>query len=153
MFKKIRRFFIYKKILKNNKEFLKEKHDLNIDWIWRMYKTYIIPPYEIDAIKDYGVSYVNQLIQKEVHKIDETFMKLHLSEYVGFMEAVPLNDREIGLAFRFKYIDFAKLIRNIIWILLFIILGVIGFFTYSYIGIIGGTTIWLIFLIISKLIK
>lgn len=153
MFKNLKRLFLYRKIIKQNKELLKQKHDLNIDWVWRLYTTYTIPDIELDTIKGYGSKYLDKLIQKEVHRIDETFMKIQLSEYVGFMEAVELSDRDIGLAFRFKYIDTAKTLKNIIWSILLIIGSGIGFLIGSYIGIAIGVVSWLILLIIGKAIS
>jgi hypothetical protein len=153
MFKRLRRLFIYIRIIKKNRELLKQKHDLNIDWVWRLYTTYTIPELEIDTIKDYGTKYLDQLIQKEVHKIDETFMKIQLSELVGFMEAVDLSNRDVGLAFRFKYIDTAKTLKNIIWFILLIIGAGLGFLIGSYVGMLIGIISWLIVLIIGKAIS
>lgn len=153
MFNNIRNFLIYRKIIKRNKELLKQKHDLNIDWVWRLYKTYSIPLYEQDNIKQYGPSYVEQLVKKEVHNIDETFMKLQLSELIGFMEAKPVSRIDIGLAFRYKYVDTSKTASKIIWTVNLILFGAIGFLISSYIGMVTGLVIWLILYIIGRLIK
>ena len=153
MFKKFKKLFLYIRIIKQNRELLKQKHDLNIDWVWRLYTTYTIPDSELDSIKDYGSKYLDQLIQKEVHRIDETFMKIQLSEYVGFMEAVELSNRDIGLAFRFKYIDTAKILKSMIWFLLLVICSGIGYLFGSYLGMIIGVISWLILFVIGKAIS
>ena len=148
MFKNLRLLLIYIRILKKNREMLKLQHGISIDWIWRMYKTYIIPPDEVDNVKDYGFRYVNQLVQKEMIKIDNTFIKIGLSEYVGLMEAVDLTEREIGLAFRFKYLDTAKMFNRFIWMLLYLIGGGIGFYFSSFIGLgIGLVSVFVLYLI------
>ena len=148
MFKKIRLLLIYIQILKKNREMLNMQHGISIDWVWRMYKTYIIPPDELDNVRDYGIKYVNQLVQKEMIKIDNTFIKIGLSEYVGLMEAVDLSEREIGLAFRFKYLNTAKIFNRFIWLLMYLIIGGLGYYFYGFIGLgIGILSIMLLYLI------
>ncbi len=148
MFKKIRLLLIYIRILKENREMLKNQHGISIDWVWRMYKTYVIPPDEVDNVKDYGFKYVNQLVQKEMVKIDNTFIRIGLSEYVGLMEAVDLTEREIGLAFRFKYLNTARIFNRFIWSSLYLISGGLGYYFYDFIGLgIGIISIMLLYLI------
>jgi hypothetical protein len=148
MFKNIRLLLIYIQILKKNREMLKIQHGISIDWVWRMYKTYIIPPDELDNVRDYGIKYVNQLVQKEMIKIDNTFIKIGLSEYVGLMEAVDLSEREIGLAFRFKYLNTAKIFNRFIWSLIYLIGGGIGYYFCDFIGLgIGILSIIILYLI------
>lgn len=148
MFKKLRLLLIYIRILKINREMLKQTHGISIDWVWRMYKTYVIPIDELENVKDYGFSYVNQLVQKEIAKIDKTFFHIGLSEYVGLMEAVDLTEREIGLAFRFKYLNTARIFRNIIWSILLLVGGGLGFLIGTFIGLgIGLISVFVLYLI------
>jgi hypothetical protein len=156
MFKKFKLLLIYINILNKNREMLKQTHGISIDWVWRMYKTYVIPTDELDNIKDYGFNYVNQLVQKEISKIDKTFLHIGLSEYVGLMEAIDLTEREIGLAFRFKYLNTAKVFNFIIWFILFLLGGGIGFligtFIGLFIGLISVITLYIITHIITHII-
>jgi hypothetical protein len=154
MFKKLRLLIIYIRILKKNREILKQQHGINIDWVWRMYKTYVIPQEEIRNVKEYGFSYVNTLIQKELAKIDKTFLHMGLSEYVGLMDAVNISEREIGLAFRFKFLNTAKLFSKFVWSILMIIGGGIGFYYGNFIGLgIGLISIFVIYLITRLFVK
>lgn len=148
MFKKLRLLLIYIRILKKNREILKKEHGISIDWVWRMYKTYVIPVEELDTVKQYGFTYVNQLVQKEISKIDKTFLHLGLSEYVGLMEAIDLTEREIGLAFRFKFLDTAKIFKRFMWSLITIIGGGVGFLLGTYLGLgIGLISVLTLYLI------
>lgn len=153
MFKKLKLLFIYIKIIKKNKSILKEKHGISIDWVWRMYKTYVIPLDEIDNVKEYGFKYVNELVKKEMVKIDNTFIDIGLSELVGLMEAVDISEREIGLAFRYKYIDTAKLVSTITWLFIYLISGTIGFFIGYLLGMgIGLVSVFILYLFTRILI-
>jgi len=135
MFKKLKLLLIYIRIIKKNKDLLKQQHNISIDWVWRMYKTYVIPIDELDTVKEYGFTYVNTLVQKEMTKIDKTFISIGLSEYVGLMEAVDLTEREIGLAFRFKFLDTAKIFKRFMWTSITLLGSGIGFLFGSYLGI------------------
>ena len=65
MFKRIKWYFIYRKTLYKNKELLYNDHNIRIDWVNRMYKTYTLTDEDLDEIKVYGVSYLNNLIEKD----------------------------------------------------------------------------------------
>lgn len=148
MFKKLRLLFIYIKILNKHRDLLKQKHNISIDWVWRMYKTYVISLDDVENVKDYGFKYVNELLKKEMVKIDTTFMSIGLSELVGLMEAVDISQREIGLAFRFKYIDTAKLASRFFWLLIYIFAAIVGYLISSFLGLgIGIAIIFVIYLL------
>jgi hypothetical protein len=151
MLKKLRLLYIYTTILKRNKQLLFDEHDLSIDWIWRMYKTYTLSIDEVDNVKTYGFKYLNDLLKKEVSGIDKTFMTIGLSEYVSFMEAKELNDHQIGMAFRFKYLNTAKMFSGLLWTLFTIFFGLLGFLIFSYIGILLGLLLLLIIFLISRI--
>jgi len=148
MFKNVKLLLQYIRILKRNREMLKIDHDISIDWVYRMYKTYRIPDDETDNIKLYGVQYVNDLLKKEIARIDGIFNSIGLRELCGLMEAVELNDKQIGLAFRFKYLNTAKMFKRFFWSLFYMTFGVLGFLIGSFLGLgIGLFSILVIYLI------
>ncbi|MFA5586230.1 MAG: hypothetical protein WDA02_06745 [Saccharofermentanales bacterium] len=148
MFKKLKYLFYYIKILKRNKEQLRIEHDISIDWVYRMYKTYTIPDNAMDNIKLLGVKYFNDILKKEINKIDQTFVKIGISEFVGLMEVIELNDMQVGMAFRFKFLNTAKIFGTILWLFLHFIFGLFGFLIANYIGMgIGLLSILMIYLI------
>jgi len=152
MFRKIKLLFLYINILKNNREKLKIEHGLHIDWVYRMYKTYTIPTDELDNIKTFGVKYFDNLIKKEISNIDKDFIRLGLSELCGLMEVKELNNNQVGIAFRFKYLDTAKIFKRIFWLSLYTIGGLIGFFINSFFGGFIGLLIILGIYVITKII-
>jgi len=152
MFKKIRLLLIYIKILNKNKEDLKIEHGLSVDWVYRMYKTYTIPQDELNDIKTFGFKYFDTMIKKEISKIDKTFIKLGLSELCGLMEVKELNDRQVGIAFRFKYLNTSKIFSRLVWLLLYSIGGLIGFTINTFLGGLIGLLIILLIYVITRII-
>ena len=131
MFKKLKWFFIYRKILKNNRELLFNKHNLKFDWVYRLYKTYTLSDDDLEEIKVYGGRYINNLIERDKTKIENTLLELGIAELVALIELEKLNDRQIGLAFRYKYFDTAKIASVSLWIL-FTILITFTFYLINY---------------------
>lgn len=152
MFRKIRLLFLYIRILKKNSEKLRIEHGLHVDWVYRMYKTYTIPPEEIDNIKSFGFKYVDNIIKKEISNIDKDFIKMGLSELCGLMEVKELNQNQIGIAFRFKYLDTAKIFRRLLWLILYSIGGLIGILVNSFFGGFIGLLIILGIYVITRII-
>ena len=121
MLKKIKWFLFYRKIIHQNEKLLYQNHDLKIDWVNRLYKTYNLNNNDIDEIKSYGNKYINTLLEKDKSKIETTLLDLKIHQFVGLMEIEQLNERQIGIAFRYKYFDTAKLLNKIIWSSLIIV--------------------------------
>ena len=127
MFKKLRWFLFYRKIIRKNKNLLLKQHGINIDWVNRMYKTYTLTDNDLEQIGSYGVTYLDQVLEKDKSKIEETLLDLKLHQFVGLMEVEQLNDKQIGIAFRFKYFDTAKIANISIWVLLSLVFMLISY--------------------------
>lgn len=154
MFKKIKWFLYYRNIIHKNKMLLYKTHNIKIDWVNRLYKTYTFTYEDLEEIKVYGNNYVNMLLEKDKSKIENTFIDLKILQFVALIELEKLNDRQIGLAFRFKYFDTAKIFNIFIW-MSFMCLLIIGLYLFD-LGLksiyIGSISTLLLFLI-SKLFK
>lgn len=121
MFKKLKWFLFYRKTIRKNKILLLRKHGIRIDWVNRMYKTFNLTDDDLDEMKSYGVTYIDKILEKDRAKIEETLLELKIHQFVGLMEVEPLNDKQIGIAFRYKHFDTAKIANISIWTLLTLI--------------------------------
>lgn len=118
MFKKLRWFLFYRRTIRKNRTLLLKNHGIKIDWINRMYKTYTLTDNDIEEIKSFGGAYLDKLLEKDKSKIEESLLELKIHQFVGLMEVEQLNNRQIGIAFRFKYFDTARIANAVIWLLL-----------------------------------
>lgn len=119
---KVRLYKIYKKSLKNNKTLLKTKHNLNVDWVNRIWKVYTIPIDEENNVRQYGNKYTIELAKKDLIEIDKTMMQLGLIEMVGLIEFEIINDFNIKIVISYKYFDLAKRMNR--KILIYSLLGI-----------------------------
>lgn len=131
MFKKIKWFLFYRKTIRKNRILLYQKNGLKIDWVNRMYKTFTLSDDDIEQIKIYGNSYVKTIIEKEQVKIENTLIELGLGELVALIELEQLNEKQIGMAFRFKFFDTAKISSILLWFLITLIIT-LGAFLINY---------------------
>lgn len=118
MFKKLKWFLFYRKTIRKNRTKLLRNHGIKIDWVNRMYKTYTLSNDEIEESKLYGTSYIEKILEKDRLKIEETLLELKIHQFVGLMEIEPLNEKQIGVAFRYKHFDTAKIANILIWTML-----------------------------------
>ena len=127
MFKKIKWFLYYRNIIRKNRMLLYTNHNIKIDWVDRMYKTYTFTEDDLEQIKVYGNNYVNTLLEKDKVKLENTFLDLKIHQFVALIELEKLNDRQIGFAFRYRYFDTAKIINILIWLSV-LILSTLGYY-------------------------
>lgn len=152
MLKKIRWFLYYRNVIRKNKALLLKKHNLKIDWVNRMYKTYTLTDNDIDEIKILGPSYLDNLLEKDKAKIEESLLDLKIHQFVGIMEIEPLNSKQIGMAFRYKHFDTARIANISIWVMLLITSGGLAYLlSPGYISVIIGLLGVFILYLISRL--
>jgi hypothetical protein len=92
----------------------------------------------MDSVKQYGSSYLEELLKKDIYKIESTLDSLGLTELHTLKEVVELSDRQVGISFQYKHINTAKLMNNTIWISLYMIGALLGLIIASYIGLVIG---------------
>ena len=152
MFKKLRWFLFYRKTIRKNKDILLRQHSLRIDWVNRMYKTYTLTDDDVDELSSYGAQYLDKLLDRDRAKIEETLIELKIHQFVGIMEVELLNERQIGVAFRYKHFDTAKVTNVSIWILIAFISMAIGYLlSPGYVSVIIGLLSTIVLYLISRL--
>jgi len=152
MLKKLRWFLFYRKTIRQNKLLLLREHGLRIDWVNRMYKTYTLTDDDLQEIKSFGIKYLDNLLEKDRAKIEETLLSLKIHQFVGLMEVEPLNEKQIGIAFRFKHFDTAKIANISIWGLLSLVsVGMSYLISPGYTGPIIGLLIVFVLYLLSRL--
>jgi len=127
MLKKLRWFLFYRKTIRKNQDYLLREHDLRIDWVNRMYKTYTLTDDDVTEMESYGRQYLDKLLEKDRAKIEVTLLDLKIHQFVGIMEVAPLNPRQIGVAFRFKHFDTARITNILIWSMLSLVVSLISY--------------------------
>lgn len=150
--KKLREFLFYKRTIEKNKTRLKRQHDLDIDWVYRLYKVYTFSTEDSENIKLYGEKYAETIIKNELKKIDQTIIDLKLYEFIGLYEIKTFPDiKSVGLVFGFKGFNTAKWASFLLWVSALLAFLVGGGLILSKIGLLIGGGAWLLTFLITRL--
>ena len=116
-FKKIKLFFLYRKLIKKNDEVLHNpKHNLRIDFVNRIYTVVNLPK----DVKQYGTKLAQKYISEYINDVDKLFQEIGISEYVGILDIKRETELDYAIIFGFKFFDTAKVANRILFTLLFI---------------------------------
>lgn len=115
LFKRIKLFQEYWKLLKRNKNFLTDKRNglnLRIDRAGRIYTVYTCP----DGVKEYGMELGQKYIREYINSVEPKFIEIGLIEYVGLMniEQLPGDGLDFLIVFGFKGFQSNIFLRNLI---------------------------------------
>lgn len=123
--KKVKMFFIYKKIVDLNKKTLLDNSlNLRIDNVYRIYTVLNMT----DDVKTYGISVAERIITEYVQKMDVVFSNMNLSEYIGILDVEQLSETDFLIVFGFSHFNTAKLLNKIIKWTLASSLGIFGIY-------------------------
>lgn len=126
--KKIKLFLIYRRIVKKNiNELYKEGYRIRVDDIYRLYTVVNLP----DDVKDYGSELTQKYLTDYINKVDNLFLKLGISEYVGIGDIRKENELSYVVIFNFKFFDTAEYANKILNIFKILVLLLIGLGIYK----------------------
>lgn len=123
LFKKIKFFFVYRRIIKKNKARLEGEFNLRIDKVNRMYTVLNLPE---DAVI-YGKDLSEKYIKKYLSDVDLFSKEIGLSELIGLLNMKQIDKQNYLVVFGYSKFNTAKvanrliiagLLLPIIWILI-----------------------------------
>ena len=114
-FKKIKLYFIYRRLLKNNLDILQNKnYNLRLDYVNRLYTVLNLP----QDVEIYGNKLVEKHISDYISNVDKLFTEIHISEYVGLIDIKQETDMDYLIVFGFKFMDTASVANRLLLLLL-----------------------------------
>jgi len=123
IFKRIKLYYEYKKLLKDNIEDLQSKYSFRVDNINRIYTVIHIP----DDIKVYGPEHIEALteewLKKWLIRLDTYLVNIHLKEFLNRDTLTKIDDQNFLLVLRYKYLNLEKIYYTLY------LLGIISFIT------------------------
>jgi hypothetical protein len=114
LWKKIKLYFVYKKIVKQASFLLQNETNLRLDKVGRLYTVLNV---NVEDIKNYGPKLSAQIIQKYVNDyiatVDKAFFQIGLTELVGLLDIKKLDETNYLIIFGYSFLN-TKRIANII---------------------------------------
>ncbi len=121
IFKRIKLYRNYRRILRNNEEVLKsKKYNLRVDYVGRLYTVVNLPTDVQKDIKTYGTKLAEKYIGEYVSEVDKLFASIGISEYVGILDVKQETELDYVIVFGFKFIDTAKFANRLLMTMIFI---------------------------------
>jgi len=115
MFKSIRNYIRYRKLINLNREELETKFDIKIDKLNRLGTRVSIPENKFTVLKEYKNSeldiYKNldEETKKTISKLDRYFMQKNLVEYIGIYSVDRVDVNLVVLILSYRLFDVVKI--------------------------------------------
>lgn len=110
-FKKIKLYFIYRRLLKNNYELLQnKKYNLRLDYVNRVYTVLNLSR----DVETYGNKLVEKYISDYISQVDKLFTEIGISEYVGLIDIKQETEMDYLIVFGFKFMDTASMANKLL---------------------------------------
>jgi hypothetical protein len=127
IFKKIKLFFIYRKLIMDNyKIIVQGDNNFRIDKAYRIYTILSIP--EKDA--KYGITVAEEYINEYLIKADYFFNKLNLTELIALYEITQINENNYLLVFGYSQLNTKKVLSNIITFIFGVLMSFLTYFMF-----------------------
>lgn len=125
MFKKLKLFFIYKKVIRDNLSAINKKFATNtdnysirkikMDWLGSIYTIINFNQDSMENRSKYGYFYNDNEIKKFINNLDNELMKLNLAELYALSNVEQIAKDKVLLVIEFKLLNMKKIYKKAIW--------------------------------------
>ncbi len=116
IFKKIKLYFTYKKIIKKASFVLQNETNLRLDKVGRLYTVLNV---NVEDIKNYGPKLSSQIIQKYVNdyitRVDKLFLQIGLTELVGLLDIKKLDETNYLIIFGYSFLNTSRIANVLVF--------------------------------------
>ena len=104
MFKKIKNYFVYRNIIKQNLPTLTSRYGLKFDPFYgRLWTVYNLPEENHEIAKKYGYKYLDEQVRKYIDSLQTYFWNIGLGELISVRKIDALDTVNVLIVFRYRY--------------------------------------------------
>ena len=104
MFRKIRNYYTYRNIIKQNLPTLTSRYNLKWDPIYgRLWTVYNLPIENHETVRKYGYRYLDEQVRKYVSQLQIYFWDIGIGELISIRKTDMLDSVNVLIVFRYKY--------------------------------------------------
>jgi hypothetical protein len=134
MFRRIRNYFTYRQLIKQNLPTLTSRYNLKFDPIYgRLWTVFNLPVENHETVRKYGYRYLDEQVKKYMNSLQTYFWNIGIGELISIRRRDMIDSVNVLIVFRYRYFK-----SQILLYLLSIIGGVV---------LIGGLLKLILFLI------
>ena len=125
MFKKIRNYFVYRQIIKQNLPTLTSRYKLKYDSVYgRLWTVYNLPEENHETARKYGYHYLDEQVRKYIDSLQTYFWNIGLGELISVRKIDALDTVNVLIVFRYRYHAWKVFYYFLLSLLIIIISGV-----------------------------
>jgi hypothetical protein len=123
MFRKIRNYYTYRNIIKQNLPTLTSRYNLKFDPMYgRLWTVFNLPPENHETVQKYGYRYLDDQVKKYINSLQTYFWNIGLGELISIRKTDMIDSINVLIVFRYKY-HIHQMFLYVFLALLFIISG------------------------------
>lgn len=115
MFKNIRLYNLYRKLVKEHEKGLLEKFNLRIDQVGRIYTVIHVPPQADTYGPKDGPRITKSLLQTWLNKLDNYLVEIGIKELTAVESLTEIDEMNYLLIIKFKFINVARILTIATW--------------------------------------
>jgi len=104
MFRKIRNYFTYRSIIKQNLPTLTSRFKLKYDPLYgRLWTVFNLPIENHETVRKYGYRYLDDQVKKYVNSLQIYFWDIGIGELISIRKTDMIDSVNVLIVFRYKY--------------------------------------------------
>ena len=125
MFRKIKNYFTYRSIIKQNLSTLTSRFNLRYDPVYgRLWTVYNLPEENHETARKYGYRYLDEQVRKYIDSLQTYFWNIGLGELISVRKIDALDSVNVLIVFRYRYHAWKVFYYFLLSLLIIIISGV-----------------------------
>lgn len=126
MFRKIRNYYTYRNIIKQNLPTLTSRYNLKWDPIYgRLWTVYNLPIENHETVRKYGYRYLDEQVRKYVSQLQIYFWDIGIGELISIRKTDMLDSVNVLIVFRYKYHGWQMFLFTIIGLVSVVVGGIL----------------------------
>jgi hypothetical protein len=104
MFRKIKNYYTYRKIIKQNLPTLTSRYNLKFDPVYgRLWTVFNLPLENHETVRKYGYRYLDDQVKKYISSLQIYFWDIGLGELISIRKTDMIDTVNVLIVFRYKY--------------------------------------------------
>lgn len=122
MFRKIRNYYTYRSIIKQNLPTLTSRYNLKFDPVYgRLWTVFNLPIENHETVRKYGYRYLDEQVRKYVNQLQVYFWDIGIGELISIRKTDMLDSVNVLIVFRYKYHGWQMFLNILIGLGIFIV--------------------------------
>lgn len=126
MFRKIKNYFTYRSIIKQNLSTLTSRFNLRYDPVYgRLWTVFNLPIENHETVRKYGYRYLDDQVKKYVNNLQTYFWDIGIGELISIRKTDMIDTVNVLIVFRYKFYGTQLLMYIILGLFFVIVSGVL----------------------------